>query len=167
MGRKKQWLLRVPEIRQDVAALEMPVVDRAMFERLFHVGWRRAIDLMHVFGACQSGQSLLIDRIVLLKQLEALEAGTEFAIEQGRKRRLLDSLEKVRKHRAAAAVRLPVEPDLNERTVDQLPAGVSLEPGSLRVDFSGAEDLLAKLYGLARVAGNDFELFKHRIENAA
>jgi hypothetical protein len=75
MAAKKQWLLRVPEIRQDVAALEVPVLDRILFERLFHVGWRRAIDLMHAFGAYQTGQALLIDRTVLLQQLEALEAG--------------------------------------------------------------------------------------------
>ncbi len=85
MAAKRQCLLGVPEIRQDVAALDAPVVDLAMFERLFHVGWRRAIDLMHVFGACQTGQSLLIDRSELVRQLEALEAGTEFAIERRRK----------------------------------------------------------------------------------
>ena len=167
MAARKQWLLRVPEIRQDVAALDAPVVDRMMFERLFHVGWRRAIDLMHTFGAYQTGQALLIDRGVLVQQLEALEAGTEFAIEQGRKQRLLDSLEKVRKYRAAAAVHIPVEDPASERSVTRLPTGICLQADSLRVDFCGAQDLLAKLYELARAAGDDFDSFKALVERPA
>jgi len=167
MAAKRQWLLRVPEIRQETAALDVPVVDRILFERLFHVGWRRAIDLMHTFGAYQTGQALLVDRGALLRQLEALEAGTQFALEQGRKQRLLDSLEKVRRHRAAAAVHIPVEADAEERSVASLPPGIFLGADSLRVDFRGAEDLLSKLYTLAQAAGNDFEAFKALVEPAA
>ena len=167
MAAKRQWLLRVPEIRQDVAALDVPVLNRTLFEHLFHVGWRRAIDLMHTFGAYQTGQALLIDRVVLLRQLEALEAGTEFAIEQGSKHRLLDSLEKVRKHRAAAAVRIPVADEAAERTMASLPPGIFLQSDSLRVDFSGAEDLLGKLYELAQTVGNDFEAFRAVVERPA
>ena len=92
MAARRLWLVRVPEIRQDVQALEVPVVDRVLFEKLFHVRRRRALELMHVFGGYQTGQAFLIDRAELVRQLEALEAGTEFAMEQGRRRRLLDSL---------------------------------------------------------------------------
>ena len=167
MAAKKQWLLRVPEIRQDVADLDAPVVDRVMFERLFHVGWRRAIDLMHTFGAYQTGQALLIDRTVLLRQLEALEAGTEYALEASRKQRLLDSLERVRKYRAAAAVRIAVEDPVAERSLTRLPAGICLQTDSLRLDFHGAEDLLCKLYELARAVADDFEAFKEMVEHPA
>jgi hypothetical protein len=160
MAAKRQWLLRVPEIRQDVAALDVPVLDRALCQRLFQVGWRRAIDLMHTFGAYQTGQALLIDRTVLLRQLEALEAGTEFAIEQGRKQRLLDSLEKVRRHRAATRVVLPVAGDASLRTMVDLPPGVRLQPGSLSVEFGQAEELLAKLFELAQAAAHDFDGFR-------
>jgi hypothetical protein len=164
MAARRQWLLRVPEIRQEVAALDAPVVDRMTFQHLFHVGWRRAIDLMHTFGAYQTGQSLLIDRTVLLQHLEALEAGTEFALEQGRKRRLLESLEKVRGHRRAAAVRIPVEDPTVERSVASLPAGICLQADNLRLDFRGAEDLLSKLYELARALADDFESFRAMVE---
>ena len=167
MAAKRSWLLRVPEIRQEVAALDVLVVDRISFERLFHVRRRRAIQLMHTFGGYQTGQALLIDRAELLRQLEALEAGAEFAIEQGRRQRLLDSLEKVRRHRAAAAVRIPVGAETAERSVARLPAGIVLQADSLRVDFRGAEDLLGKLYELAQTVGNDFESFKALVERPA
>jgi len=167
MPMKKTWLLRVSEIRQDLLALDVPVLDRQMFERLFHLRRRRALQLMNSLGGYVTAQSLLIDRAVLVRQLEALEAGTEFALERGRQQRLQESLEKIRRQRAAAAVRIPVPADAAERSVADLPQGICLEPGSLHVDFTGAEDLLAKLYGLARAAGNDFESFKLRVERAA
>jgi hypothetical protein len=120
---------------------------------------------MHFFGGYQTGQSLLIERAELLRQLEALEAGTEFAIEQGRRRRLLDSLEKLRRHRAAAAVHIPVEDPTVERSVASLPDGICLQADNLRLDFRGAEDLLSKLYELARAVADDFETFKAVVEH--
>ena len=163
MPMKKTWLLRVSEIRQEVAALDVPVVDRVLFERLFHVRRRRAIDLMHTFGGYQTAQALWIDRAELVRQLEALEAGTEFALEHGRRQRLLDSLEKTRRHRAAARVILPVTGDANLRTMRDLPPGVRLEPGSLTVEFGQAEDLLAKLFELAQAAAHDFDGFRRMV----
>jgi hypothetical protein len=157
---KKTWLLRVSEIRQDLLALEVPVLDRPLFERLFHVRRRRALQLMNSLGGFQAGQALLIDRAVLLRQLESLQAGTEFAVEQGRKQRLQDSLETIRRNRAAAAVRIQVNTDMADWSLARLPAGICLQAGSLHVDFRGAEDLLSKLYELARVVGSDFETFQ-------
>ena len=164
---KTMWLLRVPEIRQEVAALTVPVVDRAIFEKVFHVRRRRAIDIMHAFGGFEVGQVLLIDRAELLRQLQALEGGAEFAIEQRRRQRLVESLEKLRRQRTAAAARIPVAPPDGECSVANLPAGISLQAGSLRIDFHGAEDLLRKLFELARAVSNDFEAFHTVVERPA
>ena len=80
---------------------------------------------------------------------------------------MLDSLEKLRRHRAAAAVRIPVEAAAAEPSVAGLPEGICLQAGSLHVDFRGAEDLLRKLYELARAVSNDFEAFKALAERPA
>src|ERR1035438_7663896 len=45
MPAKAQWLLRVPEILAELAALDVPVLDRAVCERLFRLRRRRTIDL--------------------------------------------------------------------------------------------------------------------------
>ena len=59
MPMKKTWLLRVSEIRQELLGLEVPVVDRLLFERLFHVRRRRALQLMNSLGGFQTGQALV------------------------------------------------------------------------------------------------------------
>ncbi len=164
MPMKSSWLLRLPDIRQDVAALDVPVVDRILFEKLFHVRRRRAIAIMNAFGGYQLGQALLIDRAELLRQLEAREAGAEFAISQRRRQRLVDSLEKMRRHRAAVTVHIPVENPAAARSVTSLPDGVCLRTDSLRLDFNGAEDCLCKLFEVARAIADDFESFRALVE---
>ena len=87
---KKTWLLRLPEIRAELTAMEVPVVDRAVFERVFGVRRRRAIQLLHHFGGWQSGRTFLVDRLAVLRQLEPIEDSAEFALELQRRQRLVD-----------------------------------------------------------------------------
>ena len=60
---------------------------------------------------------------------------------------------------------MPVPPEVYNRKLKDLSAGVALEPGHRPVTFSGAEELLGKLYELAQVAGNDFERFRAAVES--
>ena len=98
---KKTWLLRLPEIRAELTAMEVPVVDRAVFERVFGVRRRRAIQSLHHFGGFQAGRMFLIDRLALLRQLEPLAESAEFALEQQRRQRLIDFLENACGHAGA------------------------------------------------------------------
>lgn len=163
MPMRKTWLVRLPEILGDLAGMEVPVIDRAVFEKVFGVRRRRAIQLLHFFGGYQAGRTFLVDRLALIGQLEPIQTGAEFVMEERRRQRLSEALEKVRRHRAAASVRIPVEPGLDRRLSD-LPEGIHLEPGSLHVDFCKAEDLLAKLFELSKAAANDFEAFRGAAE---
>ena len=85
-------------------------------------------------------------------------------MEEQRRQRLCEALEKLRLHRAAASVRIPVEPDVLDRRLSDLPEGVYLQPGSLRVEFGKVEELLAKLFELSKAAANDFESFRSTAE---
>ena len=163
MPMKKTWLLRLAEIREELAAVEVPVLDRAMVERIFRVRRRRALQLMQYFGGWQAGQVCLVDRLALLQQLEPLQDSMEFAMEQRRRQRLLETLEQIRRHRTASRVVLPVAADANLRTLLDLPPGVRLRPGSLTVEFGQAEDLLARLFELAQAAARDFDGFRRMV----
>lgn len=160
MPMKKTWLLRLPEIREELTALAVPVIDRVMVERIFRVRRRRALQLMQYFGGWQAGQAYLLDRLALLRQLAPLEDSMEFAVEQRRRQRLLATLEQIRRQRAGAQVSLPVAGDACACAIFDLPAGVHLQPGSLQVKFGQPEELLAKLYQLAQAAAQDFESFR-------
>jgi hypothetical protein len=157
MPARKTWLLRLPEIQEELGNMEVPVIDRAVFERLFGIRRRRAIQLMHFFGGYQAGRTFLLDRVRLMGQLEPIEAGAEFVLEAKRKLRLTEALERVRRHRAGARVVLPVDANSIDGKLIDLPDGIQLEPGSLHVEFRKAEELFAKLFELSKAAANDFE----------
>ena len=145
--------------------MQAPVVDRLGFEQLFGVRRRRAIQLMSFFGGFQAGKTFLVDRLDLMRQLEPIEASAEFALEQRRRKKLVEALEDARRYRAAARAIIPVQP-LNGNAHD-LPAGVWLHPNCLRVEFQDAEDLLSKLYALAQTAAQDFDAFRMAVDPAS
>ena len=47
-----------------------------------------------------------------------------------------------------------------------LPAGIHLQPGELRIEFFGAEDLLRHLFELSQAMVNDFGRFQAAVEEA-
>ena len=165
MPAKPVWLLKIPEIIRMLEAFDVPVVDRAIIERLFGLRRRQAIELLHRFGGFESGRTFLVDRHVLIENLRRLAAGEEFDRESRRKERLDGAIDRLRRYQTAARVSIPVPPDVFNRKLKDLSAGVALEPGHLHVAFSGAEELLSKLYELAQVASNDFDRFRAAAES--
>ena len=143
--------------------VDVPVIDRAIVEHLFGLRRRRAIELLHRFGGYQAGRTFLIDRRLLIDELRRLGGGQEFELEIRRKQRLGQAVDELRLNQAATAVRIPVRPEPACRIAD-LPADVALEPGQLRVDFCGTEDLLSKLYELSQAAAQDFDRFRAAAE---
>jgi hypothetical protein len=159
-----QWFLRLPDIVEQLRQLKAPVVDRAGIEKVFGVGRRRALQLLHRFGGFQSAQSFLVERQGLIRRLESIVTGEAFVFEQARRRRVEEMLETARRQRAAAAVRIPASRESRAASEFTAPAGVRLTPGRLEVDFSRAEDLLGKLYALSQAVANDFEGFRDCVE---
>jgi hypothetical protein len=104
----------------------------------------------------QTGKTFLVDRHVLNR---------EFTASRRRKERLDGAIDQLRRHQPAARVSIPVPADVFSRKLKNLSEGVALEAGHLHVIFSGAEELLGKLYELAQVASNDFERFRTAAES--
>jgi hypothetical protein len=162
MPAKAQWLLRVPEILAELSALDVPVVDRAVCERLFHLRRRRAIDLIRGFGGYQAGRTFLLDRPKLVAQLEKIRDSPDFKMEWQRKERLAEHLDAIRRYAAGARVVIAAAPDTLRQRLPDLPPGVGLSPGELRIQFQSSEELLSKLFALAQAIANDYEAFEKR-----
>ncbi len=159
-----EWFLRLPEILEEFRELQVPVVDRVVVESAFRVGRRRAIQLMHLFGGYQIGKTFVIDRLKLISQLEAQQGSAEFSLEQERKTRIIDELERVWRLAPARKVRVAVAADVHERVIAGLPAGIHLRPGELRIEFFGTEDLLRHLFELSQAIANDYRRFEALVE---
>ena len=160
MPRQSDWLLRLPAIQHELGQLTVPVVDRSIFEAVFQVRRRRAIQLMQRFGGFQSGHTFLVDRTALLRSLRSLQSGDEFSIELRRKERLSAHLDQIRKFAAASRVSVPAAPGVYDTRLSSLPPGVHLEPGRLTVDYGSLEQLLERLFALSQALVNDLEQFQ-------
>ncbi len=166
MPAKSAWFLRLPKILEEVRAIPAPVVDRTGFERLFRVRRRRAIELMHHFGGYQTGKTFIIDRPQLVAQLERALASPDYEFESHRKQRLVETIDALRRYRAAAGVSIPVAAPPHAVSLASLPPDVHLGAGRLTVDFTAPEDLLAKLFTLAQTIAGDFEGFCRQLQEA-
>lgn len=159
-----QWFLRLSEIVADLKRLSAPVVDRAVFESVFRVGRRRAIQLMHHFGGYQVGRTFIVDRSALVAELEAKCASEAFEYERRRKERLTDELERTRRSLPGRQVQITVASDVRSRLIADLPPGITLHPGELRIEFFGTEDLLRHLFELSQAILNDYKQFEALVE---
>jgi hypothetical protein len=125
-------------------------------EKVLRIERRTAIRLMHQFGGYQAGRTFLIDRRQLIGQLERAARGDAFAVERDRRARLSDELEKARRLAPGRKIKIDAASDVQGRVMKDLPAGIHLKPGELRIEFFCAEDLLRHLYELSQAMANDF-----------
>lgn len=159
MPRKVEWFLRLPSAMDALRAMDAPVVDRAAVERLFHVSPRQALRILRRLGAFSAGRGLMLDRVELIGKLERLDQG-DFGAERRRWDRLEDHLTAVQRELAARRVPIAASRETLGRRFADLPPGIHLAPGRLVVEFTGAEELLARLFELAHAISNDFARFE-------
>lgn len=160
MPRKPEWIEQLPSALEELRAFPAPVVDRAVLGRVLRIERRTAIRLMHLVGGWQSGRTFLIDRLVLIGKLGELARGADVTAERGRRARFSEELERTRRLAAGRKARIETGAGVRERLIADLPAGIRLQPGELRIAFSGAEDLLRHLYELSQAMVNDFARFQ-------
>ncbi len=67
-----------------------------------------------------------------------------------RRTRLVGQLTEARRLASGRHVRIDTADGGRDRVLKDLPAGIHLEPGELRIEFEGAEDLLRHLYELSQ-----------------
>ena len=153
MPAKAEWLLRPPQLLVALRVLDIPVVDRAAIQRLFGFQRRRAIQFMHELDGYKAGYPFLVDRMRLIAQLDVLLNGAGFLafIRKACAEETVDG-----SRRRAVAARILVERGAWDTRIRSLPAGIRLEPGSLRVEFRDSQELLQKAL---RLGPGDYRRF--------
>ncbi|HEY3742916.1 MAG TPA: hypothetical protein VGL53_23880 [Bryobacteraceae bacterium] len=165
MPRRVEWIERLPAAIEELKEFSGPVIDRDILERVLRIHRRVAIRLMHRLGGFQSGKTFLIDRLHAIEQLERVGRGEDLKFERDRRARLAVELEEARRLSRGRNVVIDTTPDVHERVMKDLPPGIHLQPGELRIEFAGAEDLLRHLFELSQSILNDYERFRAAVEN--
>jgi hypothetical protein len=144
-----------------VETADAPFLDRSAVESLFGLRRRQALKLVHALGGYRVGNVLLAPRDSVLHFLDATSRGKLYRAERVRRERILESIEEAKREIDARKVKLKVPTGTAaKRTVAELPEGIRLSPTELRVTFSGAQDLLQKLYELSKAIAADFARFE-------
>jgi hypothetical protein len=165
MPPKSTWLLQLPHIQETLEALDVTVVDRACFEKVFGVQRRRAIQLMHLFGGYLTGRTFIVERSKLLRALRQLARG-DYEWELARRTKLVAEIDRAKKLQPGRRVRIAAEPEVVHHKLADLPAGVHLHAGELRIEFHGTEDLLRHLFELSQAIMNDYKKFDELCESS-
>jgi hypothetical protein len=135
-------------------------LDRLAVQKLFQLKERRARQLMAGLPGLQVGNAFAVSRDALLARLEETAAGDVFQWETNRRSRVVEELKRAQKEVAARQVQLTVSPDVREREVSTLPAGINIAANLLSIRFETAEDLASKLFELSQAMANDWENFQ-------
>jgi hypothetical protein len=158
------WFHRLDEILSELRYLEASHLDRQAVEKLFQVRERRARQLMACLPCLRIGNAIAVERTALLRWLEEVAVGDPFRRELSRRARIADALDLLREQAAAQRVRIPASRDARNRTFRNLAPGIQLRLGELRIEFSSAQDLAAKLFELSQAMANDWQGLVRRLE---
>lgn len=143
------YIHKLTEILAEARAPKpIPFFRRRDIEALFGLKKRQAVNLMHRIGAIRVSRELAVEKRDLLRWLEQRIEDPSVAIEQHRHERVIDRIIELKAETAARAVKI-VLPD--PKPAFELPDGVSLQPGLLTISFENEQELLERLFLLARV----------------
>lgn len=137
----------------------IPFFRRQDIEALFGLKKRQAVNLMHRIGAIRVSRELAVDKRDLVLWLEQMIADPSVAAEQRRHERVIGRIVELKAETAARAVKIALPASTAS---PDLPAGVSLQPGLLTVSFDNEQQLLERLFLLARVLAAQPEVL-HRL----
>lgn len=136
----------------------IPFFRRCDIEALFGLKRRQAINLMHTIGAVRVSHEIAVPQRDLVAWLEKRSLDPARTREIRRQERVIGRIVELKAETAARAVKI-VLPD--SPAPADLPAGVSLQPGLLTISFTREEELLERLFLLARAFANKPQLLRN------
>ena|ERR1035438_2705726 len=164
--------LYLHRLADGIAALEsLPgdLVDRRTLEEALGVSKWTAWRILKRCGAEDGpGNTLVCQRLGLIGALRTLQQDGHFAPEIERRDRVaryLDGIVQYASQKHKEVARNEEASALLASRFGQLPAGVDLARGELRIAFFGTEDFLRKFGAIVYALNNDFEKIQEFIEN--
>lgn len=133
----------------------IPFFRRRDIEALFGLKKRQAVNLMHRIGAVRVSRELAVEQRELIRWLERMMSDSSVEVEQRRHDAVIERIVELKAEAAARSIKI-VLPD--GKPPPDLPDGVSLRPGLLSVSFDSGQQLLERLFLLARVLATQPEL---------
>lgn len=116
-------------------ALPLDYVDPQTIEKVFAVSRPEAYRILRNLDTLELTGRLLVRRDALIQWIEAFVQSDEARCEFRRVERIDQLLETIRRNAAGSRVRVPAA-DVRSRLLRDLPGGIELQPGELRVSFS-------------------------------
>ena len=148
MPDKPSYLHRVTEILAEARTPKpIPFLRRCDIEALFGLKRRQAINLMHAIGAVRVSNEIAVPQSDLVSWLENMASDPARTREIRRRDRVIGRIVELKAETAARAVKI-VLPDSPPPA--EFPPGVSLQPGTLTISFDTHQQLLERLFLLAR-----------------
>jgi AraC-like DNA-binding protein len=161
MPRQCEWIQRISEIQEVLAASPDTLLDRAAIEQVFHVSRRHASRLLQQFGPSTVGGAMVIGSRELLGKLKQVRKNEAVTFELERRQRLEQKLSEARREiRARRVVIAPAATLEAPPTLRELPGEIQLSPGELRVRFTSPTELLQRLLLLAEAISEDWVNFE-------
>src|SRR3954447_22999043 len=155
------WIHRLEAALPAVASLPQDLVDRRTLEELLGVGKWTAWRILRQCGAEDGpGGALVCRRDDLVRRLEAVQQDGRFAPEIARRERVaryLDGMLQYATRKHTQIARHTAAEAILGAGFANLPAGVDLQPGELRIQFAGADDFLQKFGAVVFALKNDWE----------
>lgn len=130
----------------------IPFFRRRDIEALFGLRKRQAVNLMHQIGALRVSRELAVDQRDLVRWLKGKIADPATVAEEQRHTCVIDRIVELKAETAARRVKIVLPAGTSSTDI---PIGVSLQPGVLTVTFKSQEELLERLFLLARAFASD------------
>ena len=165
------WIHRLADALPALASLPQDLVDRRTLEELLGVGKWTAWRILRLCGAQEGpGGALVCRREDLVHRLQAVQQDGRFAPELARRDRLeryLDGMLAYATQKHTEIARHTAAEALVSTRFAHLPPGIDLQPGELRIQFSGTDDFLRKIGAVVFALQNDLESISEFIEASA
>lgn len=156
MARFPDWFLRLDAIVDVLRQTPIEFFGRRELAALFSCSDRDSIRLLHKFGASHAADSLSLPRGSLLTHLETIRSSPAYATFLRKRHQVAHTLAAAQAENVARHKRIAGSAEFQSgKTLNDLPPGISLQPGRVVCEFQHPDEFWASIDALADIAAQD------------